>query len=227
VFSVAKDWNPKQALLKTMIAAHSQFSQAITLCLDMHSLIHTSEMSGKNLATFEDELWNGMTDEIFHKMPSNMNTTIAWHLWHITRIEDITVNILIAAGTQIFNADWFKKINTGITDTGNAMTAGEIKDFSSKLNMHELRNYRIAVGRKTQGIISQLKPADLKRKMDYQQLKRIIEEGGVLEAEGSKWLIDFWGKKTVSGILLMPVTRHQVVHLNDSIRIKQRIPTNT
>jgi hypothetical protein len=31
------------------------------------------------------------------------------------------------------------------------------------------------------------------------------------------------GKKTVAGILLMPITRRQIVHLNDSMNLKEKI----
>jgi hypothetical protein len=102
------------------------------------------------------------------------------------------------------------------------MTADEIADLSNSLVMKELRNYRTAVGKKTREIISQLEVNDLKRKMRPNQLIRIIDEGGVLEVEGSRWLVDFWGKKTVAGILQMPITRHQIVHLNAAFKIKER-----
>ena len=42
-------------------------------------------------------------------------------------------------------------------------------------------------------------------------------EGAVVEE--ARWLTDYWGKKTFSGLLLMPATRHNLVHLNESMRI--------
>ena len=222
MISVSTQWNPKQALLKKYLSGTDKYNEAMKLCLEMHSLIHTSEMSNSNYRTFEDELWEEMNDTVFRLIQKNKNTSIAWNLWHITRIEDITSNILIADDFQVFDNEWLTKLNSEILDTGNAMTLKEVEIFSNKINMNELRNYRIAVGRKTQSIIKQLKSNDLKRKMTSQQLKRIMDEGGVLDVEGSKWLIDFWGRKTVSGILLMPITRHQIVHLNDSLKIKSK-----
>ena len=58
--------------------------------------------------------------------------------------------------------------------------------------------------------------------MQLDRLNRILNEGGVLDVEGSRWLLDFWGKKNVAGLILMPVTRHQLVHLNDSMKIKKK-----
>jgi len=50
-----------------------------------------------------------------------------------------------------------------------------------------------------------------------------LDEGGVLEVEGSKRLVGFWSRKTTAGILLMPITRHQILHLDDSIKNKTKV----
>jgi len=50
-----------------------------------------------------------------------------------------------------------------------------------------------------------------------------LNDGGVLNNSDSIWLLDFWGKKDVAGIILMPITRHQIVHLNDCFNLKQKI----
>lgn len=223
MINVVALWNPKQALLREIIQKPDNFDEAIKLCLEMHSLIHTSEMSGINIKTLEDELWNGLDEFSFRTMPTIKDTTIAWNIWHLTRIEDITANILIADDTQVITRDhWLDKMNVTVCDTGNAMTDEEIEALSSAIDMNELRSYRIAVGRKTKEIIEQLQVNDLKRKMEPARLQRIFDEGGVLKVEGSKWLVEFWSKKTIAGILLMPITRHQIVHINDSLKLKEK-----
>ena len=35
-------------------------------------------------------------------------------------------------------------------------------------------------------------------------------------------LTDFWGKRDVAGLLLMPANRHLIVHLNEALRLKKR-----
>jgi hypothetical protein len=180
-------------------------------------------MSGSADGTFEDDVWDGLDETAFKTMPAGKDTTIAWNMWHITRIEDITSNILIADEVQVINSDnWAEKMSVKVYDTGNAMTDDEITAFSSSINSRELRNYRMAVGRKTRQIIGWLKPEDLKRKIPPERLQRVLVEGGILNVDGSIWLLDFWGRKNVAGILTMPLTRHQVVHLNDSLKIKAK-----
>ncbi len=216
-------WGSQQNLLREMLSKTDQFDAAIQLCLEQHAMVHASEMSQIDAVTFEDELWEGLEEAAFRARPGVKDSTVAWNLWHVTRIEDITVNILIADEAQVMNRDqWLQKLNVTVCDTGNAMTEEEIADLSSVIDMQELYKYRVAVGRKTREVVQKLQPADLKRKVAPEGLQRILAEGAVLDVEGANWLIDFWGRKNVAGILLMPVTRHLMVHMNEAMRIKTR-----
>ena len=51
---------------------------------------------------------------------------------------------------------------------------------------------------------------------------KIKQNGGVIDDQKSIWLLDFWGKKNILGLIMMPITKHQIVHLNDCFKIKQR-----
>jgi hypothetical protein len=223
MMSLIKDWNPKQAALKETIAKPERFKEAIRLCLELHGNVHSASVSNAKSPTIFDELWDGLSREAFEAMPSGKGVTIAWNIWHITRIEDITANILICDGKQVLNGMWLKKLKPPVCDTGNAMTGKEIMDLSRSLNMDMLYAYRNAVGSRTREIIGNLEAADLKRKMNPESVRRILAEGGVTGHKDSVWLLDFWGKKTVAGILLMPITRHQILHLNDSMKLKKKI----
>ncbi len=223
MFKAATDWNPKQALLKEIIKDKDRFTEAKGLCMDMHKFVHLSSMLSTKEETLEDQVWEGLKDEDLEVMPTVKDVTIAWNLWHITRIEDLTINLLVQNGSQILDASWLNKLNTEVKDTGNAMTDEEILSFSKSVNKTELKNYRNAVGHQTQQVLSKLTLSEVKRKVTAEGLARIRTEGGVTEALDSLWLLDFWGKKDVAGILQMPITRHQIVHLNDSLKLKDKI----
>lgn len=223
MFQVGIDWNPKQAKLKELTLNTEKFKEAMELCLYLHGIVHTSEISHNPETSYYDEIMNGLTQEAFTIMPTIKDVTIAWNIWHITRIEDITSNILIQEKEQVLNEDWLKRLGVTATDTGNAMTDEEILDLSKSIDMEELKNYRKAVGVRTRGIIESLTPDDLKRKVKPEGIARILKEGGVTEHPDSLWLLDFWGRKNVAGILLMPITRHQIGHLNDSMKLKKKL----
>jgi hypothetical protein len=216
-------WNERQTYLREILLKPNKFDEAIKICLEQHSMVHSSEMSGTNVETFEDELWKDLDDTTFRSAIGVKGRTVAYGIWHSTRIEDITMNILVACSNQVIDSDnWLSKINSSIYDTGNEMNAGEILEFSKKINIQELRNYRIAVGRRTREIIQGFKPTDLKRKFDNITLKKIFDIGAVSKHETASWLVGFWGRKNVAGILLMPVTRHHTVHINESLNAKNK-----
>lgn len=218
-----KLWNENLKQLKNIILKHDKFEDTINLCLELHAMVHSSKMSCINKETFEDELWDGLDEITIRKATNEKGRTIAYGIWHSTRIEDITMNILVNNGEQVINTEnWIERINPMIKDTGNSLTNEEILEFSKYINIEDLRDYRIAVGRKTEEIIKKLKFSDMKRKVQKHNLQRILDEEAVSKDEAAIWLIDFWGRKSVSGILLMPATRHHVVHINECLKAKNK-----
>lgn len=221
MFQVGTDWNPLQARLKEIITKKEHFEEMKQLLLQMHSLVHSSTVYGGTTTTYMDEVWDGLDDRAFRTMPTIKDDTIAWDIWHITRIEDLTSNYLMQEREQVLDGQWLQRLNTTVTDTGNSMSDEEIISFSNQVNQDSLYEYRNAVGQRTKKIIEGLKPEDGKRKVSQEGISRIVKTGGVANHPDAIWLLDFWGKKTVAGIIQMPITRHQIVHLNDCRRLKE------
>lgn len=222
MFQVTVNWNPQQARLKQIIVKPEYIEETAALLQKMHSLVHTAVVYGGTQLTYMDEVISGLNELAFRTMPTVKDVTVAWNIWHITRIEDIVANILIADGQQVLNDEWLKRLGVLVKDTGNAMTDEEIIRFSNAVDKGALLEYRFAVGRRTREILTTLTSEILKRKIRKEQLYRILDEGGVIDHPQSKWLLNFWGKKTVAGLCQMPVTRHQIVHLNDCMKLKQK-----
>lgn len=217
--SIASEWNIQQKRLKELISKKETFDSAKELYLSMHKYLHFSD----NDDTLMNQLWKNLNTKDFSIMPTAKDVTIAWNIWHITRIEDLTVNILLNNSEQIYNKEWKRKMNVSVNDTGNAMTDDEIMELSRNMNIEVLKEYRKAVGNQSQNILSKLVFEDMKRRVESKNIEKILKEGGVTEHPDSIWLLDFWGRKNVAGIILMPGTRHQIGHLNDCINLKEKI----
>ena len=220
MYKPSTDWNPKQKRLREIILMPGCFSEAMELCCELHGLVHQHEVSDAPGETLADEVYGNLRDEDF-RFPGER--TIAWNLWHIARIEDATMNILVGKGKQVLNKTWLKKMRTQITDTGNAMTNEEIISFSNEIHPRELLNYRKAVGIRSREILAALTAADMTRTFPADRVEQILVQGCVTEHPDSLWLQDFWGRKTVAGILLLPLTKHQAGHLNDCLKIRKKI----
>lgn len=208
--------------LNAIIRKPDKLEEAKQLFFELHAKLHGSSVSGTEQNEV-DCLLNDLTLAEYSMMPTAKDETIAWVLWHIARIEDLTMNMLVAQREQVFQAEWKNRINVSITDTGNALTDDEIMELSSQINKEELIAYRNAVGQRTRDIVTALGASDMKRKVSIQDLESIKLAGGLTDQENSQWLLAFWGKKDVAGLLLMPPTRHVIMHLNDCCKWKRFI----
>lgn len=220
------DYSLKLDELRKLIKSPKNFDAAIELALEIHAITHMGEVSSGDSPTICDSLLEGLLEGDYSVMPSEKDKTIAYHLWHIARIEDLVGNLLIARQPQVLNDEWMTKLGITIRDTGNAMTAEEIQSFSIQINKQELVNYRNTVGFRTREILKSLTSPDLKRKPTAESLAQVVSEGGLLEHKNSIWLKDFWGRHTVGGLILLPLTRHHMMHLPECIAIKQQNSQN-
>lgn len=191
--------------------------------LRAHELIHDKKLTNSSYDTFQNECLLGLNETSFRQTTSKKYQgyrTLAFIIFHMTRIEDICSNTLISETPQIiFQDNWVKKLNVDRVDTGNSLTRDEMLTFSKLVNQKALFDYRLAVAKQTRMIIENLTPADLKRKPTKQQLEFILTSKSVMNHKDSAWLVPFWEKKNVGELLLMPITRHQKIHLSECLSI--------
>ena len=217
-----KRWNEGQKSLRQVLERDENHQQAIDLFLTQHAMVHDAEMSQSGLHSFAEDVWKDASQEVIRCVPPKFEHSIAWIIWHIARIEDMTMNVLLVGKTQIFHRDdWPARLNITVVHSGNVvMDNADVAKLSQAINVEALKVYRLAVGRSTREAVGALQPEDFKQKVDPAQLQRLLEDGSVSkEAMG---LIDYWGSLTKAGLLLMPPTRHNFVHLNEALKVKKK-----
>ncbi|MEK4512013.1 DinB family protein [Paenibacillus sp. FSL K6-2524] len=218
-------WNEDHKRLTSIIQKPTEHEKSIELFLNQHALLYSSKMDNSQVNTLEDDLLNNITDETFRKYPvvsPGTKNSIVWHIWHIARIEDMTMNILVSNNDQVLDSgEWNKKLKIDYIHSGNEMTEMEVAELSSNIDINALLSYRIEVGRKTRAIIKSLQPGQFKQSVESVKIKKLLDQGAVKKE--ATWLLEYWGKKNIAGLILMPATRHNFLHLNKSIRIKDKI----
>jgi hypothetical protein len=220
-----KFWNDQQQLLRKALTRREDHTGAIALFLDQHAMLHTAAVSNRGLHSFEDDVWQGLSEAQFRAIPPKFEHSIAWIFWHLTRIEDITMNRLAGGQPQIYSQDdWAARLNAPVCDTASAMDEQAVAALSARVEMAALRQYRFAVGRATRQVVSQMQPGDFQKKVDPERIRLARNEGAVVPEAG--WLLDYWGGLTIAGLLLMPPTRHIFVHLNEAQQIKRKLPAS-
>jgi hypothetical protein len=220
--------NSKYEELKTALEG-DDLNRIKELTLELHAMVHPAEVSGRTEKTVADIVLDyvlaGHQNDIVPRetwdtdlhYAGTKTVPICWQLWHTYRIEDLVSNILMANGNQIFNEEWQKKINSSITDTGNALEFDEVVAWAKDINVTELKNYMITVGKNTRQILTGLTLEQIKSMVPEEWVMRILEEGGVTTDFRSVWLLVFWGRLTIGGMILTPMTSHHMMHLPTSI----------
>lgn len=220
-----KLWNEQMQELQRALVRSGDHQITIDLFLKQHAKVHAAEVGQSGLWSFDDELWQGLSEEESRCIPPKGEHSIVWMLWHIARCEDITMNLLVAGGAQVLHSGgWLERMKISACDTGSAMSVEEIAGFSVAVDVPAVRGYRSAVGLRTREIARQLPAGVFKKKMDPVRMQRVAEEGAVVEQAG--WLIEYWRGRTVGGLLSMAATRHIFLHLNEATRVKQLIQKN-
>ncbi|MBQ6094235.1 MAG: DinB family protein [Lachnospiraceae bacterium] len=198
------------------------------LALELHAMVHPAEVSGRTEKTIADYvldyMMQGKQNELVPRETWDTDlhyagtkiVPVCWQIWHIYRIEDLVSNILMDNGQQIFNDEWQARIGSTITDTGNALEPGKVIEWGKRINAAELRNYAIAVGKNTRRILAGLTLEQIKSMVPEEWVMRILEEGGVTTDFRSVWLLVFWGRLTIGGMILTPMTSHHMMHLPTS-----------
>jgi len=211
----------QQTQLRQIMMKSDRHAEAIELFMAQHAMLHSTRVAESDLGSYEDALLDDMPEEQFRCVPPKGEHSVAWLVWHMARCEDITMNMLVAGTPQVQSQDdWLVRMNISTRDTGNTMDATEITHFSTAIDIEAVREYRLAVGRRTREVVSQLQPGDLKQKVDPARIDQIRTEGAVVEAAWG--IAEYWSKRNFAGLLLMPATRHNLVHLNEILKLKQR-----
>jgi hypothetical protein len=220
--TLRKELNPRQKALREALTKPELNDQAIPRFLTLHGILHAAEVAPEAPWSYEDRLLDGLSDDQFRIIPTGEEHSLTWIIWHLSRIEDLAMNLLVAKRDQVFTkGDWQGRMQSPIKHTGNGTSLELTTALSEAILIPELRAYRHAVGRATREVVQALSPREFNRKMAPAQLQRIIDEGGV--AQEGLGVVEYWGGRTVAGLLLMPPTRHTIIHWNEARRIINKI----
>lgn len=214
-----KEWAEKNKTMQTKIRKSNTYKEGIDVLFDLRNQLM------QTLVMFHDEL----NREDFNAIPfinadGYHSKTIAYSIWHIFRIEDIVAHSLIRADEQIFFVgNYQNRINSPIITTGNELVREQIAEFSEQLNINELYSYIFEVKESTEKIVRRLSYEDLKKKITEDSKEYLKSLKVVSNDENAIWLIDYWCNKDIRGLIQMPFSRHWIMHIEASLRIRNKI----
>ena len=75
------------------------------------------------------------TNEQIHFVPESGSHSIAWCLWHTTRIEDLIINLVIRESDTVWDEDWANK--TGLPFDG--FGTGQTDEDAQKVEISDMK----------------------------------------------------------------------------------------
>ena len=214
-----KEWSELNKTMQTQIRKNDTYEAGIDTLFELRNRLM------KILTVFYSEL----NREEFNAIPflnadGYHSKTIAYSIWHIFRIEDIVAHILINEDEQVFcTGGYQERINSPIITTGNELEKQQIADFSMQLNLKELYSYIFEVKASTERILKSLSYDEKKKKVSKERKEYLKSLNVVSNHENAIWLIDYWCNKDIRGLIQMPFSRHWIMHIEASLRIRNKI----
>ena len=214
-----KDWSELNKTMQLQLKKKDTYNDGIA------SLFELRKQLWDTILSYKAELKREEFDSIpFINADGYHSKTIAYSLWHVFRIEDICAHTLIKGDEQVFfDKGYQERIGSPIITTGNELFKEEIAKFSKQLNLDELYSYMSDVKKSSEKILKRISFEDMKSKVSEDRRKDLENLGVVSEDESAVWLIDYWCKKDVRGLIQMPFSRHWIMHIEACERIRHKI----
>jgi hypothetical protein len=128
-----KSWNQGQQALRSALSQPADDSKIVEIFLSQHAMLHSAKIVDSVQYSFDDDLWLGLREGFARCIPPRGEHSILWMILHKARIEDMTMNVLLAGEEQLFLSDyWLERMK--ITTRHNFVHLNEASAVKSKLN---------------------------------------------------------------------------------------------
>jgi hypothetical protein len=166
--------------------------------------------------SFVDDLFAGLTDAQLRQRPHGLNS-VAWLVWHATRVEDAAVSRFVADRPQVLEeGDWRRRLGIERRDVGPGMTGDDVEALSARIDVAALRGYQRAVTERTRAITGALPPAEWAEIVPPERIRRVVQDEGLL-VDAGRWVEEFWAKGHSRGwYLLQTALLHPYGHWFDA-----------
>ena len=214
-----KDWSELNKEMQTLLSKKATFRDGMERLFALRKSMF--EQITQIVITFPDEAFYQMP---FAGAKGYHAKTLAYSIWHIFRIEDIVAHEMISGDKQVlFEYSFQEAIHSPIITTGNELSGDGIVEFSKQLDIRELYRYAQTVMRSVDQVLTKLEYPDLKRRFGDDIIDKLQQSGCVSEDENARWLIDYWCRKDILGLIRMPFSRHWIMHIEAMQRIKNKL----
>jgi hypothetical protein len=139
------------------------------------------------------DLWTSIPDALMRKRPHERVNSIAWNLWHLSRVEDAGLNRFVSDRPQVLEDGWLEKMEIPWRHHGGGMSMPEVDELSLRINLPALHGYSDAVQARTREIVRSLAAQDLDAVMQADRLRMILVDEGLAHSDPESLLQNYLG----------------------------------
>ncbi len=141
-----------------------------------------------------DGVWNVVPADLMRQRPHPRVNSIAWNLWHLTRVEDAGLNRFVVDRPQVLDEGaWMQRMNVPWRHHGGEMTFPEVDDLNQHIDLSALHDYSNAVHARTHEIIEQLDLDDLDAVLSREWVQMIVIDEGLAHSNAAGFVDNYTG----------------------------------
>jgi hypothetical protein len=140
------------------------------------------------------DIWTVVPEDLMRQRPDPRINSIAWNLWHLTRVEDAGLNRFVVDFPQVMDeGQWQRRMNLPWRHNGFDMNFDEVNQLNQHIDLQALHGYSDAVQARTREVIQQLNFDNLDSVMDEPRLRLILFEEGLAHPTAGGLLENYLG----------------------------------
>lgn len=142
-------------------------------------------------------LWAQVPRDLMRRRPHRQLNSIAWNLWHLTRVEDAGFNRFVTDGAQVLDeGGWMQRMNLPWRHHGSGMTLDEVEELSQRVDLSALQGYSDAVQARTRQVVDGLDPTRLATVMQEDRLHKLMIDEGLAHSNPQGFIRNYrrWSK---------------------------------
>lgn len=147
--------------------------------------------------------------------------SIAWHLWHMSRVEDFGLSRLIFDRKQLFDeGNWAHRLNIDIGHIGMDMPATEVEKLNDEIDIKSLRDYHFEVENRTTHLLDEIDTLQLQKchTSDYLEKVLFVEKG---LHKNARWVKGHYKDKPIQWFLMQLLLIQNFGQLGEIIRLRK------
>jgi hypothetical protein len=187
------------------------------LLLMQHAGVHAAAVSGGG-PTVSDRTFGQLTDAQMRLRPAPGANSLAWLLYHIARVEDAFVNVILQPASQVLDEGWLPRLRADRRDIGTGMTPEEVGALTQAVDLDALRGYRDAVGRRSREVIGGLAEAGWQGNVSPEDMARAAAAGAFGPRAG--WLQQVFAGRPRAAVLAGTTVTHTATHIGEAQMVR-------